>query len=240
MKSEMPIEKQQDFYNRRWKEFTFANRLKLARCIGILDGLLQTGLKEPKIIDLGCGAGWLTNILSMFGPTTGVDLSSLGVAEANQKYPHVNFIQADIMAWDYPKEAFDLVVSQEMLEHVEAQAAYLDITYGLLRTGGYLILTTPNSDTFNAMPENNRNSWSNQPIENWLTLRELKRLTRRRFKLIRVTTLIPGYGEQGSYRFVNSYYLTGVFGKLGAQKILNNTRLALGYGLHSLVVAKKV
>ena len=37
------------------------------------------GAKPFTILDLGCGAGWLTNILNMFGPALGVDLAEVTV-----------------------------------------------------------------------------------------------------------------------------------------------------------------
>ena len=61
-----------DFYDDRWKGFQYANRLKCHRAAAILDALASTRLKQPRILDFGCGAGWLTNILSMFGPATWV------------------------------------------------------------------------------------------------------------------------------------------------------------------------
>src|SRR5690606_27001926 len=131
------VHHQEQFYNNRWQDFDFANRLKLARCINILNGLLGTKKVAPRIIDLGCGAGWLTSILGQFGPTVGVELSRRAVEEAARKFPHVTFIQADIFTWDYPKEEFDIVVSQEVIEHVDEQERYLAIAHDLLQPDGY-------------------------------------------------------------------------------------------------------
>lgn len=87
------IESQRRYYNERWRNFEFANSLKLARSIAILESLYSLGLRKPHIIDLGCGSGWLTAILGHFGPAVGVDLSDEAIKEAGKRFPHVSFVQ---------------------------------------------------------------------------------------------------------------------------------------------------
>ena len=239
MVDRLNIEEQKTFYNERWGEFEFANRLKLMRCTAILRAMAASGLYQPKIIDLGSGTGWLAGIIGNFGPTTGVELSNTAVIEASRKYPHVQFMDEDILQWDYPKETFDIVVSQEDIEHIEVQKAYLDVAHGLLRPKGYLILTTPNARTFEAMPKHQREAWSNQPIENWLTVAELRDLLQHRFEVVRLTTIIPNHGILGVYRFVNSVWLKALFQRLRLGNSFDSLRLNLGYGLHTLAVARK-
>jgi hypothetical protein len=43
-----------------------------------------------------------------------------------------------------------------------------------------------------AMPETKRKEWSNQPLENWVTRRELRELLGRKFTNIRITTITFG------------------------------------------------
>lgn len=234
------ITEQKNFYNDKWKVFSFINRLKLLRCIAILEAIASTKIKEPKIIDLGCGAGWLTNIVSSLGPTIGVDFSTTAISEASKKYPNAKFIAADILHWDYPKEAFDIVISQEVIEHMQDQTAYLEVAYNLLHSGGYLILTTPNAKAFQAMPEEQRINWSGQPLENILKINQLKTLLLTRFKIVRLTTIIPEYGTKGAYILFNSKRLRRMLEKTGLGLILDRLRLNLGYGLHILAVAQKI
>src|SRR5450631_4101906 len=106
------------YYSDRWKQFEYPNQFALARITKILSLMDQTELGEqPKICDLGCGAGWAAGILGTFGETVGVDLAP--PESARQRYPYCEFIAADILAWRYPHEGFDLVVSQETLEHID-------------------------------------------------------------------------------------------------------------------------
>lgn len=233
------IQNQIDFYNHHWREFQHANAYKLTRSVAILDAVCLTKLKEPSILDLGCGAGWLSAILGMFGPTVGVDLSDDAIRSAQIRFPHVKYIQANILEWQVPKEAFDIVVSQEVIEHVEDQAGYLQIAKEALRPNGYLILTTPNKNTMLAMPNEQRENWSSQPIENWLTIKEIRSLVTKGFSILRDYTVIPGLGHKGIYRLFNSTRLENFMEQIRAEKVFNCLRLGLGLGLHIVVLARK-
>jgi SAM-dependent methyltransferase len=232
------IGEQVAFYNERWKGFEYPNRLKIQRAAAILRGLSDTRLTNPRIVDLGCGSGWLAGMLGTFGPTTGLDLSDHAVRVTSQRHPYVSYAQADIFNWNYPRCAFDVVVSQEVIEHVDDQPRYVEICHDLLRPGGYLILTTPNARTFDAMTSEQRNEWGDQMIENRMTKGQLGGLLRPRFEILQLTTIIPGFGCRGSYRVASSKRLAGWIDLLlgsRAYEFLNGT---LGFGLHLYALAR--
>jgi SAM-dependent methyltransferase len=234
------LSQQINYYNERWGEFQFANLLQLDRCLAILERMASTELLYPRICDLGCGAGWLSGILGCFGPTLGVDMSDAGTKAAAERYPYVEFRAADILNWDYPKEAFDIVVSQEVLEHVEDQPRLLSIAHGLLRKGGYLILTTPNSRSMNAMPEPQRSSWSTQPIENWVTKEQLRDLLfSAGFREIEITSITFGFGSRGLYRIVNSPKVQRAARLIGLRELWKESACRLGFGLHLATRSRK-
>jgi 2-polyprenyl-3-methyl-5-hydroxy-6-metoxy-1,4-benzoquinol methylase len=233
------IAEQVDYYDERFTGFTYANRLRLARANSILSNLVRTKLLEPRIVDLGCGGGWLSGILGVFGPTLGVDLSQAAVEEAQARHPHVRFEAANLFDWKFEPGCFDVVVSQEVIEHVADQPGYLELCSAVLKPGGYLILTTPNADTFYAMPENVRRNWSNQPIEDWRTLGELRALLAKRFEIISLSSIILGYGVKGAYRYANSRKLRTAFGAFGLTGAFDRWREDRGFGLHSVAFARK-
>jgi SAM-dependent methyltransferase len=66
-------------------------------------------------LDLGCGDGRNATWLAEMGwQATGVDFSSVGLARAaaraEARGTHVDWVQADLLTWAPPEEAFDLVV----------------------------------------------------------------------------------------------------------------------------------
>ncbi|MBA2311631.1 MAG: class I SAM-dependent methyltransferase [Actinobacteria bacterium] len=234
------IEHQRRFYNDRWSnQERSLNRLKLLRTIAILDAVARTNISEPAIVDLGCGEGWLPSILGHFGATHGVDLSDAALVEAAGRYPWVSFEHADILNWDHPRASFDIVVSQEVIEHIDDQTKYLRIALSLLKPGGYLILTTPNARTFNSMPQAQRQAWSDQPIEKWLTRRELKSLLRQaEFDIVSVQTLIPWVGRGAWRTLANSRRLRGSLRRLHLERLYEGRYLKHGLGLHTIAVAQ--
>lgn len=230
---------QRQFYDERWSRPRQGNRLQLARCIAILEAVSATNLFQPRILDLGCGTGWLAATLANFGHTVGVELSSEAVRLARNRYPDVEFHAADFLRWDHPPGSFDIVVSQEVIEHVVEQAAYVEVAARHLKSGGFLILTTPNARTFDAMPEDQRVAWCDQLVEKCLTARELSRLLGRRFRVLRLTTITPGYGIRGAYRFVNSRRVRSLFRGVGFGGAFDRLRLRLGFGLTLFAVARR-
>jgi 2-polyprenyl-3-methyl-5-hydroxy-6-metoxy-1,4-benzoquinol methylase len=237
-----PFETQKEYYDQRWAREEFANALQASRCAAIVGRLASIDLTKPRILDLGCGSGWLSAILAQFGPTTGVDLSDFAVKEASKRYPWVRFYAANIMDWHEGSRLgeFDIVVSQEVIEHVPNQIKYLNVAASFLREGGFLLLTTPNARTFDAMQEDFRRSWSDQPLEKLLTRKQLTDMVRSIFRVLEVTTIIPGYGGKGLYRVASSYKLGRVLSSLGLKNVFDAACLRVGSGLHTFVMAKKV
>jgi len=232
----MDIESQTAYYNRLWENVGFANSLKLARCIAILDRLYSFDLRSPKICDLGSGSGWLTNILNTFGPTTGVELSDVAVKTARQLYSSCDFICADITSWEFAENSFDVVVSQEVIEHFEKPEQYFNVACALLQPGGYLILTTPNAATVMAREAAER---SNQPVENWLTLRQVKRLFKSRLTAVRAESFVPNYGSSGMHKIWASNKIRNTLGSLGVREHWERLACLLGFGLHILASGRR-
>ena len=233
------LAQQEGYYTERWNQFAYANQLDLARITAVLDTLRTIGFESPPdICDLGCGAGWATSILGHFGKTTGVDLSDTTLA--SERYPNAAFLSANILEWDGPKEAFDVVVSIEVIEHIEKplQAKYVQIAHDLLRPGGHFIITTPNAKTMRAMAKGGR-EWSNQPLEEWLTAPELHDVLATRFDVRGVRSFILGHGVRGLFRLVNSPKVANLFGMVGARKLWEGTGLRGMYGLHLVAYGQK-
>jgi cyclopropane fatty-acyl-phospholipid synthase-like methyltransferase len=231
------IEQQRNFYNTKWASFKHANRLELLRMNKVLEYLSEVPTRD-NICDLGCGAGWTTAILGYFGRALGVELSD--VQRQREQYGHCEFVSADVLKWDCPDGLFNIVVSIEVIEHIPylQQPAYLGVAYRLLKPGGYLILTTPNKHTMHAMPD--PSAWTNQPVEDWLDMPQLVALLEGNgFEVVKKSSLIPGYGQKGIYRLVNSHKVRSIAKSLGLLDRWQSWLLKLNYGLHLAVLSKR-
>jgi 2-polyprenyl-3-methyl-5-hydroxy-6-metoxy-1,4-benzoquinol methylase len=229
---------QENYYDQRWHREGFANGLQAARCAAVVMALHEIDVSAPRILDMGCGTGWLSAILGQFGPTTAIDLSDFATTVSARKFPWVQFCQGDIFEWSQTQPlVFDVVVSQEVIEHVVDQEGYVAIAARLLRERGYLVLTTPNACTVRAM--RNASAWSNQPIENVLTVKELRSIVSRYFEIIEMTTIVPGFGDLGIYRLLNSEKVGALLDSLKLRKTYRKLLLRAALGLHIVVVARK-
>ena len=238
--SQVPAERSDEvaFYDERWAEFRFARRLKLIRCSAILDALSTLGFTEPRMLELGCGTGWLTSILGAFGPATGVDFSERAINMASKRYPNARFVCADIQIWK-PEHNFDLVVSHEVVEHLEDQAQHIRKIVGALGDEGRLILTTPNRTTLESMPFGQRSTWSQQPLEKWLTRKELRSLLAENgMEVLSMGTVIPGFGGSPLRRIAGSRWIRKALELIGLRSTFEYLCCRLGLGLHTICVAR--
>ncbi|MFP5459221.1 MAG: bifunctional 2-polyprenyl-6-hydroxyphenol methylase/3-demethylubiquinol 3-O-methyltransferase UbiG [Bacteriovoracia bacterium] len=99
------------------------------------------------ILDVGCGAGFLTNRLAQDGYTvTGLDLSgeSLAVARRFDTTKSVNYVEASAYELPFPDESFDAVTSLDFLEHVTDPEAVVRECARVLRPGGLFFFHTFN------------------------------------------------------------------------------------------------
>jgi 2-polyprenyl-3-methyl-5-hydroxy-6-metoxy-1,4-benzoquinol methylase len=137
--------------------------------------------KEIDILDLGCGRGWLTNLLSNYGNVIGIEPIKPVVDYAKKIFPEINFIcgtTKDLLKKRKSKK-FDLIVCSEVIEHIldREKANFIDDIFKLLNADGFLIVTTPRKE---AQLEWLTYSSPDQPIEDWISEYELEKLISQR------------------------------------------------------------
>jgi 2-polyprenyl-3-methyl-5-hydroxy-6-metoxy-1,4-benzoquinol methylase len=211
------------------------NDWSLKRGEAILDLVRSLAIEHPKILDFGCGTGWLTERLAEFAETTGIDLAEQVIETARSRAPHVKFIAGDIFETPLPRAYYDVVVSQEVIAHIPDQAAYLDRAAAVLKSRGYLVITTPNKFVMD------RSDWPPQPpahIEHWLTMALLKRLLHKHFTILRATTIVP-LGNRGILRFMNSHKINAAMRLLVSQNDLDRFKGWIGCGYNLVALAEK-
>lgn len=174
------------YYDERWKTLTSSDewlgnvgygKVRVDFIDEVIEDFdLGTSLN---ILDLGCGTGWLSRALCRYGTVTGVDFAPDTITAANEVYGECGtFLVADPSSptLGLPENMYDLIVASEVIEHVEDHAALLTQIQILLKPNGWLILTTPNQNLKRHVMADPRKQKYIQPIENWLTPNELRKL----------------------------------------------------------------
>jgi 2-polyprenyl-3-methyl-5-hydroxy-6-metoxy-1,4-benzoquinol methylase len=166
--------------NPTWNKVS-ANAEEQLRWEIIQDFLNEIGsladLSHPKILDIGCGRGWMSNLLSFYGETTGIEPVKAVVKYAKKLFPNINFRygKAEDLITEGKTLFYDIVVCSEVIEHIphtEKKGFLLKIRE-LLKPNGFLILTTPRKD---AEIEWRKYTAPGQPIEDWITEGEMQQL----------------------------------------------------------------
>ena len=99
------------------------------------------------VLDVGCGAGFLSNELALAGhKVTGIDLSesSLAVAHRYDKTQTVTYTVANAFELPFPDESFDVLCAMDFLEHVEDPAKVIKEFSRVLKPGGKFFFHTFN------------------------------------------------------------------------------------------------
>ena len=109
---------------------------------------LLSKLDVKRVLDLGAGNGALCAQVAKAGyEVAGVEYDKVGVDVARTSHPDISFYNfgvqdnpADLLAQE---QAFDVVVSTEVIEHLFSPHLLPVYARGVLKQDGYLIVTTP-------------------------------------------------------------------------------------------------
>jgi SAM-dependent methyltransferase len=126
----------------------------------------STSSKESlDIIEVGSGLGYLTYALIHDGyRTTGLDISQRAVDGATNTFGE-HYICADVFEYSVKhKEAYDVVILTEVIEHVDEPVEFLKSLMLMLKKGGQIILTTPNKTIY---PEHIIWQTDSPPVHLW-------------------------------------------------------------------------
>jgi 2-polyprenyl-3-methyl-5-hydroxy-6-metoxy-1,4-benzoquinol methylase len=194
----------------------------------------QVEFRDKKVLDCGCGTGYSLAFISSDTPNAhylGIDVDECAIAYARTKYPGLDLRVMDGMALSFDSSSFDVVLSFEVLEHLneDQQRRYISETYRVLKTGGTLVLSTPNKDVFSLGHRISLNLYHVRE----LTLEQLVHLLGEKYQSVDV------YGQcflDSNLRNRDFAYLNSQFkpAKRLKRRILRSLRRsALGQGLHN-------
>ena len=122
------------------------HRARRIMCAGLLRryGLAPSG----RWLDLGCGPGgnFALSKTLMTDIAIGLDLSTIALAEAKKRLPHISLVRADLSRpLPFADSKFDLVTIFNVLYHdwIASEADVVAEASRVLRPGGYFLITEP-------------------------------------------------------------------------------------------------
>jgi 2-polyprenyl-3-methyl-5-hydroxy-6-metoxy-1,4-benzoquinol methylase len=110
--------------------------------LGVVD------VSNASILDFGCGSGYGAGFLAEKGASVlGMDISRAAIAYATKTFPRASFRVHDLTDSSLTtqvSERFDIVVSFDVIEHVEKWWTFLENIRALMRQGGVAVVGCPN------------------------------------------------------------------------------------------------
>jgi len=104
---------------------------------------------HPRVLDVGCATGAMLEMLKNRGwQTAGVEISPS--ADYAKEKRGLEVYKSNLEDCGFASGSFDVILASHLLEHLNNPEIFLRESFRLLRTGGYLILTTPNIAGFQA------------------------------------------------------------------------------------------
>jgi SAM-dependent methyltransferase len=120
---------------------------RAGRQVRILMGILASATSPQRVLDLGCGDGGITELIARKASghhVVGMDWAMNGTGQARRRGVHAVCAAIDGVNLPFASGSLDVVMFNEVIEHlVDTDAAICEIRR-VLRPGGRLLLSTPN------------------------------------------------------------------------------------------------
>ena len=98
-------------------------------------------INPSKILDFGCGPGWILSSLDDNWEKHGIEISKF-VSKTASKYAkiHTGLIET------FKEKDFDVIIMNHVIEHLSDPVSVIKEIYSILKPGGKLIIGTPDFD----------------------------------------------------------------------------------------------
>jgi len=107
--------------------------------------------RNLKLLDLGCGQGHFTEKIKKLFPcydVYGLDYSISAIDYAHSNFSNIDFVAANAYNPPYIDETFDVIILNNIWEHVPDPLRLLNAISRILKPNGQLIISTPSRYRF--------------------------------------------------------------------------------------------
>jgi len=148
----------------------------------ILNALPEDVRPHGEILDVGCGTGEISYLLSQYGKVAGIDLSKESIKIAKKRYPEIEFYYDDITKSVKHNPIFDFIFSIGVLHHIPAIDKAIENIKLCMNRNTYFVVSVYNKySTMLFKPKLDSNiarikDWTSHPYRKMYGQREFKKI----------------------------------------------------------------
>lgn len=119
---------------------------RIKTTINLITEIIVHSKSPIRILDVGCGLGHITAKIKEYFPSadlSAMDVSLTAITKAATNYKEIDFIVADAYSPPYTTNYFDVIVCNNMWEHITDPVRMLFALNKVLKTDGHIIISTP-------------------------------------------------------------------------------------------------
>lgn len=110
-------------------------------------GALLERFNGGRFLDVGCGVATHCQLAEQKSSEVwGIDFADKLIESLRVRFPTINYVVGDFRDLPFKNDFFDYIVMGEVLEHMEEPNKVLKNVVDLLKVGGTLAVSTPESD----------------------------------------------------------------------------------------------
>jgi SAM-dependent methyltransferase len=110
---------------------------------------LRAYCRDAVVLEAGCGEGYGADLFARdAAAVVALDYDALTAAHVARAYPAVRAVRGNLACLPVRDSTVDVVANLQVIEHLWDQSGFLQECRRVLRTGGRLLVTTPNRITF--------------------------------------------------------------------------------------------